>query len=121
MKRKVFKDVDTGKVVHIGDWDYGIEVQRAPEFDAAGKATGRMVRTEVPRNPKPDRFIETEAEVVEAIDGGLYDQADHAALRRTEYPSIADQLDALWKGGEAAEAMRQRVLAVKAKYQKVAK
>lgn len=34
------------------------------------------------------------------------------------YPTIGDQLDALWKGGEAAAAMLAQVQAVKAKYPK---
>lgn len=38
--------------------------------------------------------------------------------RQMEYPSIGDQLDALWKGGEAAEEMLAKVQAVKAKYPK---
>jgi len=38
--------------------------------------------------------------------------------RRTEYPSIEDQLDALWKGGDAATEMLARVQAVKNKYPK---
>lgn len=38
--------------------------------------------------------------------------------RASEYPSIGDQLDAIWKGGEDMEAMRQQILAVKAKYPK---
>lgn len=40
-------------------------------------------------------------------------KVDHAAKRREAYPSIADQLDALWKGGAEMEAMRQAVLDVK--------
>lgn len=43
---------------------------------------------------------------------------DYAELRRREYPAIGDQLDALWKGGEALEVMRQKVLDVKMRYQK---
>ena len=39
-------------------------------------------------------------------------------LRRREYPALEDQLDAIWKGGEAEEEMRATVLAVKAKYPK---
>jgi hypothetical protein len=42
----------------------------------------------------------------------------YEALRRNEYPPIADQLDALWKGGEAAAEMLAKVQAVKAKYPK---
>jgi hypothetical protein len=38
--------------------------------------------------------------------------------RAAEYPPVGDQLDALWKGGEAAAAMLAQVQAVKAKYPK---
>ena len=38
--------------------------------------------------------------------------------RSAEYPPIGDQLDALWKGGEAAAEMLAKVQAVKAKYPK---
>lgn len=52
--------------------------------------------------------------------------AEQAELARTkyqrdraaEYPSIGDQLDALWKGGDAATAMLAQVQAVKNKYPK---
>lgn len=43
---------------------------------------------------------------------------DYRMLRAAAYPPIGDQLDALWKGGAAAEDMLQRVLAVKARYPK---
>jgi hypothetical protein len=38
--------------------------------------------------------------------------------RVAEYPSIGDQLDALWKGGDAAAEMLAKVQAVKVKYPK---
>ena len=38
--------------------------------------------------------------------------------RAKEYPSIGDQLDALWKGGDAAAEMLAKVQAVKVKYPK---
>tara|TARA_R110000822_G_C15104441_1_gene472254 strand:- start:74 stop:385 length:312 start_codon:yes stop_codon:yes gene_type:complete len=38
--------------------------------------------------------------------------------RATAYPSIGDQLDAIWKGGEAEADMLATVQAVKAKYPK---
>jgi hypothetical protein len=38
--------------------------------------------------------------------------------RAAAYPSIGDQLDALWKGGDAAAEMLARVQAVKAEYPK---
>jgi len=45
----------------------------------------------------------------------------YIAKRQAEYPSIGDQLDALWKGGDAAAEMLAKVQAVKAKYPKGAK
>lgn len=47
-----------------------------------------------------------------------FDALTYAEKRQSEYPSIADQLDAFWKGGAEAEAMRAQVMAVKAKYPK---
>lgn len=38
--------------------------------------------------------------------------------RASEYPPIGDQLDALWKGGEAAQDMLARIQAVKQQYPK---
>lgn len=43
----------------------------------------------------------------------------YSEKRQMEYPRIADQLDALWKGGAEAEAMKAKIQAVKAKYPKV--
>ena len=42
----------------------------------------------------------------------------YARDRKAEYPSIGDQLDALWKGGDDAAAMLEQVMAVKARYPK---
>jgi len=42
----------------------------------------------------------------------------YMAKRSAEYPAIGDQLDALWKGGDAAAEMLAKVQAVKAKYPK---
>lgn len=39
-------------------------------------------------------------------------------LRAAAYPPIGDQLDAMWKGGEAEAAMKQIILDVKAEYPK---
>jgi len=35
-----------------------------------------------------------------------------------QYPSIGDQLDAIWKGGDAQADMLKQVMAVKTKYPK---
>ncbi len=47
-----------------------------------------------------------------------YDAKEYQRQRAKEYPPIGDQLDALWKGGAAAEEMLATVMAVKAKYPK---
>ncbi len=45
---------------------------------------------------------------------------DYYAMRRNEYPSIGDQLDALWKGSDsqAFAEMISRIAEVKSKYPK---
>jgi hypothetical protein len=48
----------------------------------------------------------------------IEDSNAYKAKRLAEYPSIGDQLDALWKGGDAAAEMLAIVQAVKAKYPK---
>ena len=35
-----------------------------------------------------------------------YDNASYSEKRRRSYPPIGDQLDALWKGGDDATAMK---------------
>jgi hypothetical protein len=75
------------------------------------------------------QVVRTVGEVAYDADGKevAYDKAAveayvqaHAyiAKRQAEYPPIGDQLDALWKGGEAAAEMLAKVQAVKAKYPK---
>ena len=47
-----------------------------------------------------------------------YDANEYQRRRAAEYPPIGDQLDALWKGGDAAAEMLAKVQAVKTKYPK---
>ena len=47
-----------------------------------------------------------------------YDAKEYQRKRLPEYPPVGDQLDALWKGGEAANEMLAKVQAVKTKYPK---
>jgi hypothetical protein len=54
-----------------------------------------------------------QAEVQSYVDDNSY-----RGKRAAEYPTIGDQLDALWKGGDAAAEMLAKVQAVKAKYPK---
>jgi len=57
-----------------------------------------------------------EAKAKELLDA--YNAEEYARNRANEYPSIGDQLDALWKSGDAAAEMLAKVQAVKAKYPK---
>ena len=47
-----------------------------------------------------------------------YEAKEYQRSRAGEYPAIGDQLDAVWKGGAAAEEMLALVQSVKNKYPK---
>ena len=47
-----------------------------------------------------------------------YNNVPYSEKRRRSYPPIGDQLDALWKGGADADAMKVLVNKVKEKYPK---
>lgn len=58
----------------------------------------------------------TAEEIMEAIERAadlLISDPPYRRQRSAAYPPIADQLDAIWKGGADAEAMRATVMAVK--------
>ena len=55
----------------------------------------------------------------EAVVQAYIDAHAYIEKRVAEYPPIGDQLDALWKGGDAAAEMLAKVQAVKTKYPKV--
>lgn len=46
------------------------------------------------------------------------DNRTYSEKRAADYPSIGDQLDALWKGGNVAANMREIVQSIKDKYPK---
>jgi hypothetical protein len=64
---------------------------------------------------KPTK-AEVNAEIARLL--AAYSAKEYARNRVKEYPSIGDQLDALWKGGDAAAEMLAKVQAVKVKYPK---
>lgn len=47
-----------------------------------------------------------------------HERTEYQRQRAAEYPPIGDQLDALWKGGDAATEMLALVQAVKSKHPK---
>lgn len=113
-----------GKIINIGNWDYQVyqvEVIGNP-FSGEGDPPedwDYQVRLEdVIGNPLPAGAIREDREVIESAKGRLLLAHDWQALRADEYPSLKDQLDAMWKGGKAAEEMAVLVQAVKEKYPK---
>lgn len=65
---KVIRDA-FGKVINIGDWDYNIHIEIGPdgfEYDAVG-------------NPLPAGAVESDEEVIESPDGGLYVKSEYEA------------------------------------------
>lgn len=70
---------------------------------------------EVPHAPEDARYVWVNGawQLPLAVSATEYQRK-----RATEYPPIGDQLDALWKGGDAATAMLAQVQAVKNKYPK---
>jgi hypothetical protein len=59
-----------------------------------------------------------QVQIDESLINAWQDPTAYKSERSAEYPPIGDQLDALWKGGEAAAEMLAKVQAVKAKYPK---
>lgn len=72
--------------------------------------------TWIDENPNPPTQEQIDAEIARLQ--AYYDNLEYQRKRAREYPPIGDQLDALWKGGEAAAEMLAKVQAVKNKYPK---
>lgn len=98
--------VQRGIVIHIGAWD--------PVTRSIDPETKRLVET---ANPMPEDAVEGEFDI-EEIGGRFVLASDYRSRRAAEYPSIPDQLDALWKGGSEMAAMRERIAAIKTKFPK---
>lgn len=113
-----------GKLINVGEWDYQIcEVERTNNpYDGEGDPPEswdyKISRELVVKNPMPEGALIEDLEVVESAKGRMLLASDWHELREDAYPPIKDQLDAAWKGGDYAEEMRRKVLAVKEKYPK---
>ncbi len=68
----------------------------------------------------PEQYPFTFAELIAEVEAvqAEYEAKEYQRNRAKEYPPIGDQLDALWKGGEAAAEMLAKVQEVKNKYPK---
>ncbi len=48
----------------------------------------------------------------------VFEKLAYREQRAKAYPSVGDQLDALWKGGASAKEMLRKILAVKSQFPK---
>jgi hypothetical protein len=71
-----------------------------------------------PKMREVDGINGTETVAIDKSEIVRADNPDYYASRRAEYPALADQLDAMWKGADAMTAMAAKIAAVKAKYPK---
>jgi hypothetical protein len=94
-----------GQIVNVGDWDYCVSV------DEDG--------VEVVNNPLPEGAVEGDLEYTKDAKGSIRLCGDYYHLRKAEYPSVGDQLDALFKAGLFPEEMASVLQAIKDKYPKV--
>jgi hypothetical protein len=68
---------------------------------------------------KKKLITQAEADVIVAAKiAPLLAAMTYSQKRESEYPQIGDQLDAMWKGGAEADAMKAKIDAIKAKYPK---
>lgn len=123
MKTKIF--ILNGRLEHVGLWDYQIkEIEHIDNpwliHDQPCPVDWDFCRwiEEVVTNPLPEGVIELEAEIEETAKGRLVLASDWYTLREDAYPPLKDQLDAMWKGGEAAQEMAALVQSIKDRYPK---
>jgi hypothetical protein len=74
-------------------------------------------KTRMILDPISDKYIESPISKEEIVKPSI---PDYYALRRNEYPSLGDQLDAVWKGldSQSFADMQAKIATVKAKYPK---
>ena len=87
-----------GDVVHIGEWEHS--------------------PVEGVKNPLPEGAEIGEFDISITSDGRYVLASNYAELRKSEYPSIGDQLDALFKAGAFPEYMADQIQSIKDKYPK---
>lgn len=108
-------NIKTGRPDHIEDWLCQLHIgQWFGWSDPFNKVYANLV---IHDNSKAKP---TEQECNDGLAAMIaaWEAKQYAVKRSKEYPSIGDQLDALWKGGDAAAEMLAKVQAVKAKYPK---
>lgn len=112
-----------GEIINIGDWEYLIET--IYKKDEKGNVlydenNNPIIDKIVNTNPLPEGAIEEELDV--ELVNGKFIRVDsptaYQSYRKQEYPPLAEQLDAIWKGGSSMDDMRNKIMAIKSKYPK---
>lgn len=88
----------------------------AADIDAKEAAWAALT----PKNREIEDPLTGETIVEEIQKGEIVraDDPDYYAKRRAEYPPLAEQLDAFWKGGQDQADMLAKIQAIKDKYPK---
>jgi hypothetical protein len=105
-----FVPPDTDLATYIAASEARIKV----EIDAKEVAWAALT----PKTREVDGINGIETVAIDKSEIVRADNPDYYASRRAEYPALADQLDAMWKGADAMTAMAAKIAAVKAKYPK---
>lgn len=117
--------VHEGKLINVGEWDY-----RLYDLEHVGNPyTGKgeppndwdyqiTIERNLVGNPMPAGAVEVDETPVVTDKGRMVLASDWHSLREDAYPPLKDQLDAMWKGGEAAQEMAALVQSIKDRYPK---
>ncbi len=95
---KMIAVILSGEVINVGPWQHVLE--------------------DGTENPLPEGAVEGPFDIVQTSTGKYVLASSYAELRRTEYPPIGDQLDALFHAGVFPTEMAAMLQAVKDKYPK---
>jgi hypothetical protein len=105
----------------LADYLASKEASIYADIDAKEAAWAALTpKTRVIANPMYDDSVTIDPITVDIDKSEIVrpDIPDYYAKRRAEYPSLAEQLGAMWKGGDAVAEMAAKIEAVKAKYPK---
>jgi len=117
--------VRNGVIINNGDWDYRLyDIEHVGNpYTGDGDAPEDWdyqvtIERDVIGNPMPEGAIEMSVEPTVTAKGRMVLSSDWFSLREDAYPPLKDQLDAMWKGGEAAQDMAALVQSIKDRYPK---
>ena len=97
--------------VDLSDFINGLSPSVGAEIDAKeAEWTALTPKTREVTDPMTGETTTVDIDKSEVV---RPDIPDYYAKRRSEYPAIGDQLDAQWKGGDAATDMQAKIQAVK--------